>query len=373
MTMPLPMPKRLRWLPAGLTVALATVVALMPGATPVQGCAIAPFRGEKVEISSETALIQWDAATKTETFTRQANFRTSATDFGFFVPTPTLPKLKLAKDVPFNPLSSLTAARHVYEEVTKYVFGFGQVTGTFDKVASALAPGGRDMMAMAPRNPVQVLQELKVGNYQTVSLLAKNPASLREWLTTHGYEARPALDSWFQKYTQDEWVLTAFKIAPGLKAETVEIQFTTPKPFYPYRETSDAMQASSGGRSLRVYMVSDQKMQGTLGTNGEWPGRVVWANVLPTAVGNLPAGAYLTEFEDLSNPRPGTDEVYFAPHPDPATVERPPIVHTTVHTVIVPGEWGLFGLTFLIPVMALFMVWRGYKRAAKRAAISPPA
>jgi hypothetical protein len=38
-----------------------------------------------------------------------------------------------------------------------------------------------------------------------------------------------------------------------------------------------------------------------------------------------PAGGWwLTEFEDRSSPRPGTDEVYFAPANDTAVVERPP-------------------------------------------------
>jgi hypothetical protein len=35
----------------------------------------------------------------------------------------------------------------------------------------------------------------------------------------------------------------------------------------------------------------------------------------------------LTEFEDASSPRPGTDEVYFCASGDPSPVTRPPITH----------------------------------------------
>jgi hypothetical protein len=38
---------------------------------------------------------------------------------------------------------------------------------------------------------------------------------------------------------------------------------------------------------------------------------------------------WLTEFEDRSTPRPGTDEVYFAPAPDQSPVARPPVIAYT--------------------------------------------
>ena len=45
----------------------------------------------------------------------------------------------------------------------------------------------------------------------------------------------------------------------------------------------------------------------------------------------MPAGpVWLTEFEDHSTPRPGTDEVYFKPDADQSPVARPPIIQEVV-------------------------------------------
>jgi hypothetical protein len=89
---------------------------------------------------------------------------------------------------------------------------------------------------------------------------------------------------------------------------------------------------------LRVYVLAEHKVDGVLGPAGGWPGQVVWAGPVDAAkaspaltAGKLPAELgkrhwYLTEFEDRSSPRPGTDEVYFDRAIDPSPVERPPDV-----------------------------------------------
>jgi hypothetical protein len=101
-------------------------------------------------------------------------------------------------------------------------------------------------------------------------------------------------------------------------------------------------------------------MHGTLGANNRWPGRAVWSNPLPAGT-KWPDGIgaddgrawHLTEFEDGSSPRPGTDEVFFAPAEDQSALERPPIVHTTVVRTEWPGVWGGVVLTVGLPVLAV--------------------
>src|SRR4051794_2669758 len=85
----------------------AGVIALAP--TPAaRGCAAAWRRGEKVRVASESAIIVWDAAGKTQHFIRRARFETKARDFGFLVPTPTRPELAEASDGAFDLLERLT-------------------------------------------------------------------------------------------------------------------------------------------------------------------------------------------------------------------------------------------------------------------------
>jgi hypothetical protein len=114
--------------------------------------------------------------------------------------------------------------------------------------------------------------------------------------------------------------------------------FPTDKPFFPYREPAAEIAVDSkaaAGRLLRVYFLSDGRVQGTIGEKGAaWPGKTVWANRLTAPqreeiLGNLKLDAdtpswWLTEFEDHSYPRPGTDDVYFSPAKEQTTVEREP-------------------------------------------------
>ena len=68
------------------------------------------------------------------------------------------------------------------------------------------------------------------------------------------------------------------------------------------------------------------RLGGKLGDGSKpWPGNTVWADEIESKQWSnlfrhanlwaLPAteGWWLTEFEDRSSPRPGTDEVYFEP------------------------------------------------------------
>jgi len=107
-----------------------------------------------------------------------------------------------------------------------------------------------------------------------------------------------------------------------------------------------------GFRKLRVFLLSNQRYEGTLGEDGSWPANTLWADNVATFgqqitselkldetdfAPSLQNANYLTEFEDRSFPRPGTDEIYFRPSADQSTKERPPIVRTRKVTKYWPG------------------------------------
>ena len=73
---------------------------------------------------------------------------------------------------------------------------------------------------------------------------------------------------------------------------------------------------------------------------------------------------WVTEFEDRSSPRPGTDEVYFAPAADQSTLERPPIIHTTTQVEYWPGWGGVSALIPLLAIVGLYLFWRLTRRPA---------
>lgn len=356
------------------------------------GNSVAPV----VAVASETAVITYDPETKTEHFVRRGTFAGTSADFGFLVPTPSVPELSEADERLFRDLELRTAPRHVYETkvITEYGFGPGgcamlpgqEARGTFANVGSAV-----EAMPMAPAARVDVLKEQKVGAYDAAVLKANDAEKLNKWLTDHGYATRPELDAWLKWYTDNKWIITAFKIAgsnpQSITSTTVRMSFKTEKPFYPYREPADSRGPSAApNRLLRVYFLGDKQYAGTVGKDTPWPGTAVWAdkNPIPAAwvaghfkLKELEKVAFektdwtLTEFEDRSSPRPGTDELYFSPAADQSPKERPPIVHTTYEKRYVPGPvggWILFGAFVLIGSLGILLLFRRLLRAYRNPA-----
>ena len=313
-------------------------VACVPS-PPANGCAIPWPRDQGVTVDSEDALIVWDEATKTEHFIRRANFRTAAKEFGFLVPTPTQPELAEANDSIFAALADATKPRVIYQTVKQ----------TMQRNAKTAMAGAAPDRA-PPMGRVDVLETKKVAGFDAAVLKANDPKALRDWLDTNGYDARKELVEWFKWYTDHEWIITAFKLskdgslANQLTGRTVRMTFKAERPFYPYREPADmrAVKPDAGQRMLKVYFLSDKRYEGTLGDAGQWPGQPAWSNAIPVHltstvfanVGLEPKAKdaatakkwHLTEFEDKSFPRPGTDEVYFKVAADQTALERPPVV-----------------------------------------------
>ena len=288
------------------------------------GCAPAPHKGETVAIYAEEAIIVYDAATRTEHFIRRADFRTQAKDFGFLVPTPTKPELGETSSDVFRKLASVTRPRLEFSGRVNRIVVKGDRTPT--------PTGAPERDKRAP----EILDRKQVAGYDAVVLRAEDEEGLKKWLEDNKYDARPALMDWLKKYVQNKWIITAFKVSSdGTESRrwntSVRMSFQTDAPFYPYREPAD-LQTQQGSRSLRIYFLADARYQGTLGRAGYWPARTAWANacseetvsrvVTDKAVTQNAKGWHLTEFEDHSSPRPGTDEVYFSRAADQSIVER---------------------------------------------------
>lgn len=367
--------------------ALGVLLAVVPGPR-AAGCAVVPNRDGSVSVADEAAVIVYDEATKTEHFIRRATFQTTSADFGFLVPTPSLPELVEASPDVFSTLSRLTEPKVEVRRVETTNFGCESKTAQFAGVKADV--GERHIPPAA--GGVNVMQEVKVAGYEAVSLKADDPKVLNDWLGKNGYVSRPSLAAWFEWYTKNKWVITAFKLGEGARSEgagkfrvdnrLVRMSFQTDRPFYPYREPADAA-AQAGltdNRLLRVFVLATAKSQGQIG-RGEgakaWPGKIVWAGVAdPAAIAQVGTAAkladlktdhpwVLTEFEDRSFPRPATDEVYFGPDPDPSPVERPKrIEYVTVDVTNqrLAGIGLVAGVLPLVAIAGIFVVWKVIRR-----------
>ena len=87
----------------GLILLVGCVVGLVSLPHPVGACAVVWPKNKPVSIASESAIIVWDASSKTEHFIRRASFSTTAEYFGFLVPTPGKPTLSETDDDTFAP------------------------------------------------------------------------------------------------------------------------------------------------------------------------------------------------------------------------------------------------------------------------------
>ncbi len=318
-------------------VALALLVGVLAVPSSVDACAVALPRDVVVEVASESAIIFWDEKAKTQHFIRRATFTASAPgstpvkDFGFLVPTPALPILEEVDDKAFDELATITAPK---TETRPRPTGGGCAPGC----GAAMAPAVK-----ADMSTVEVLAEKRVGGYDAKVLKANDADALTKWLNERGYEVRPALSRWLKPYVDKGWVVTAFKIAndpsatatAAVGSAAVRMSFNIDAPFFPYREPDDVRDAKSP-RLLRVFMIADQKLNGTLGAGaGAWegktawagkPGAEVWKDTLPYL--KIPGFApgeetWLTEFEDGSSPRKGDTDLTFAPAADQTPVQRP--------------------------------------------------
>lgn len=300
-------------------------------------CMSVPPPGAQIDIAQESAVIVWDAATQTEHFIRNATFHSTARDFGFLVPSPSVPTLSIVDEQLFFTLDRLLLPKHEQRSKTIYDFnplliGRQPITGSAVQGTLATAAGGVSQFTYSkarPASAVRVLASQRLGTYDTAVLEADNALALNHWLAAHGYAARPSLTRWLEPYIAAHWKITAFKITSSQPAyeqalvrqqvemPPIRMSFHTDKPFYPYREPAHEQDAPSAGkplgdapladapftgtpltsarftgakekptsRLLRIYMLSSERMNGSLDGRVSalaWPGRVTWTDALPT-------------------------------------------------------------------------------------------
>jgi hypothetical protein len=321
------------------------------GKVPAYSCAELS-NGESVRIVEESAVIIWDAQHKTEHFIRSARFDSKGQSVGFIVPTPSIPKLAEVNENVFGELEWFLQPKVVYKERAEYdlasYFLAPKISHTFNTLSKDLSSEW-----IAPDASVQVIETKHIGDFDAAILRAANADALNNWLKKYGYLSNPAFEKWLDVYIQKGWIVTAFKFVKknkrdsGISSPLVRMSFQTDRPFFPYREPQrENKNAKQKSRSLRIFLFAPNRMQaqpGKFDESSSWPGKVIWAddtnqhdfekyhewrkvaqNInLPETI--VRQAKWMTVFEDTSTPRPGTDDVSFAPAPDKSTLP-PPIV-----------------------------------------------
>lgn len=271
---------------------LSTVI--LASTEPSGACCLASD-GTPVWLTNEQVIIVWDAKNHLEHFIRQADFKTEAKDFGFIVPTPTLPNFGVVNPAAFGQLVSLAP---------KPLFRFSCSCKKDDDAAA----GG-----------VDILDSQRVGDYQVTVVKATDGAVMNGWLKKNGYVSRPAMTEWLDYYAQKQWVFSAFKYVGWTggteTTKAVRISFKTEQPHYPYRMPKDTW-PEGWYRPLNVFFVSTGPAEATY-VNGDdhWEAVTQWTAALPTEMRSsfaknldlndpdIPQDATVTLFVNGQNPR----------------------------------------------------------------------
>lgn len=302
---------------------------------------------ERIRTTSESAILVFDENKREERFIRRASFATNAShrgqQIGFIVPTPSRPTLEEVDNVVFEELDQSLQDSKPH----------GESSG-----GGGLGCGGAsaDDGAAGESRGVEVVEQTRVAGQDATVLLASDPRALTDWLEANGFALEPAMKSYFDGYVEKGWYLTAFRYRPSseqdrLDIKAVSMRFQTERAFYPYRE-APSVANSDQGRSLRIYTLASAPQRAELGEGGMvWgAGQRTWvAEMNPglrarlAPLGELPASTMVTTYEDFSNPRNGTDELWFSGDATLTTETQ-----SNVLSGVVGSPAGLLALTWLL-------------------------
>lgn len=327
------------------------VLLVLASLTPSRSdaCATVDHGALSTGVTSEEAIIVFDPATKTQHFIRAASFSTrGSSDFGFIVPTPSLPTFGEVDQGVFAQLAEGYEAarpRQTKLELSSML------------VFSRSMKGGDGEL-----RGVTELGTSRVAGMDVTVLRATDPVALGEWLSSHGFSNRPALERWLSHYVERGFVFSAFRYAStgsSITTTAPRITFTTPTPVYPYLEPDDSLPRSG---SLRVWLIAPERRAWL----DEQPATDVPSLLastpklsIPSELASLLPGAkpWVSVFLDSRHLRPRADVRFEAS----AAGELLPLPREKV--ISLPVE-GLFCLVF-----TLGLVGFGVRRARSRAGV----
>jgi Uncharacterized protein conserved in bacteria (DUF2330) len=258
----------------------------------------------KVEFTGQTNIVLWDARNHTEHFVRSAKFKSTAKEFDFVAPTPSVPEVSVAKKAAFDYLRELTMPP--------------RPPATGGGLGGGGAGGGGAFRG------VQVYQETEVGNFHVVTLKASDATALKAWFAENNYKMSDTQDEWFDHYIKKNWFLTAFRVISDKKdigTEAIRMSFQTNVPYNPYYVPKENWHR---GAQLELFLIAESEMQGIVGDQywtavpqGKavipWKQYRIFAKDLGLDEGDLPSKMTVFRYIDYGFASGAKDDLFFYP------------------------------------------------------------
>lgn len=198
----------------GASIRLVIALLLLTGfglvRAPADGCFVFKWnKGIDINEPTQKAVICFDSGH--EHLLLQVKYQGPLEEFGWLIPTPSLPNVEKGTMEPFYELSQLTQ-RHFGTP------GAGQTRGT---LGIAAAMGGEER--------VKVIEVKTVGAYEVAVLSAEDSGSLERWLKAHDYSFPEGKAALVEEYTRRGWYFVAAKIELNKGLGFKSVSSTGPK------------------------------------------------------------------------------------------------------------------------------------------------
>ncbi len=215
---------------------VAVSVSFLNFVAPVSACggfAVFPPVGTLHLTEDDTnVMVVYDG--RTETFIMEPSYKGNAAEFGIVVPFPSRPTLKNVPNELFSQLEELTYIPPPY------------ITGDLN-----VSLGFGD--TKSKNIGVHIIEQKKVGDYNTTILTADSTQSLIRWLKDHSYQYKPTDEANFNYYIQKGgYYFVALKVNMGKvktdgegmiqeKLKPISFKFNTANPVIPLRIEAGSM------------------------------------------------------------------------------------------------------------------------------------
>lgn len=171
---------------AKLLMIVAILLLVTPGLVNADGCFFHHYH-EDIYEPNQKAIIFYNESCFLETLILQVKYEGNVSDFGWVVPTPTVPELNETDGDIFYELSVLTSED-----------GYDGRKGFLD------TPG--------ENGNVTLIKQEQVGIYNASVLNATDASALLHWVQEHGYAIPSGIEDAIQYYIGKGWCFTAIKI-----------------------------------------------------------------------------------------------------------------------------------------------------------------
>ncbi|MFG2828056.1 DUF2330 domain-containing protein [Streptomyces sp. NPDC048434] len=217
-----------------------------------------------IAVNRETSVVRWDG--KSEQIVMSLTVDGTAPDAAWIMPVPHRATVRLGDRELFDRLTALTAPavepRHYFwPRSGDWPFG-----GMSDS-AGAPAPG-----ASGPG--VGVVGRERLGPFDVARLTATDPAALRNWLKSNGFQLPASLTSALRPYVTQRWEYVAIRLAPAEAhrpltgtLEPLRLSFASDRLVYPMRLS----RLAKTPQSLGLYVLAPHRMEPRSAIGGAKP------------------------------------------------------------------------------------------------------